>query len=283
VKLGSVSSLLVPPPDLDPMTWRINRAADLGLAALGISFRNESWREPSYVEDLAALADRRGVELRLGTGGNFSLPDSEIGAEIERVAAYVTTVARHSAIRFASLACGPMTLHRWSPEPPLAERLERLPVRLGWLADAVASQGVVLGVENHCDYRGYEIARILQDANRPNLRAQLDTGNAFSVFEEPVDCARALAGYTVSVHLKDIRVTPFDGPPTRGSRAQSVPLGAGNVDNRAIVQILQEQAPDPAGLALLIEPFYLSEDLDPDRFLEVSIGWARAHLAPYLS
>jgi hypothetical protein len=54
------------------------------------------------------------------------------------------------------------------------------------------------------------------------------------------------------------------------------------VDNVAICALLQEQAPDPANLALLIEPLSLGPDDDPDRFLRTSIDWARTHLARHI-
>ena len=86
-----------------------------------------------------------------------------------------------------------LTSHRWMPGPPIPERLARLAENLGALADAVRDAGITLGMENHCDFRGHEIASVIQQADRPNLRVQLDTGNAFSVFEEPVE-AREMAG-----------------------------------------------------------------------------------------
>jgi sugar phosphate isomerase/epimerase len=249
---------------------------------LGVGFRDERWKDAAYLNDLAALARDKGVELRMSQGGNFHLRGDELDAVIERSATIVNTVASHTDIRFSSTACGPMSYNRWTAAPPLAERLEVLPQNLGKFADAVASSGVTIALENHCDYRGHEIASIVQRANRPNLRVQIDTGNAFSVFEEPVDCAQALAPYTVSAHLKDIIVIPFSPPPTFGSRALTAPLGAGHVDNVAICQILQANAPNPDQIALMIEPFYTPQDMTADAFLEQSVAWARVHLAPYL-
>ncbi len=283
MKLGTVSNLITVPEGTDPVLGRIERAADLGLSVLGISLR-DTWRDQDYLERVGVLAQERGIELRIGAGGNFYLQGSEAEAEVARVAEMLLAIARHTAIRFASTPAGPMlTTHRFTPGPPLPERLSLLARNLGSLADAVTEAGFTIGLENHCDYRGYEIAAIVAEANRPNLRVQIDTGNAFSVFEDPLDCARALAPYVVSCHLKDIAVTPFAPRPCQGTRAVSVPLGEGHVDNAAICQILQDQAPNPASLALLCEPFYLPDDTDPDQFLATSLTWARQHLAPFLA
>jgi sugar phosphate isomerase/epimerase len=283
MKLGTVSNLITVPEGTDPILGRIERAADLGLSVLGITLR-DTWQDHDYLRRVSGLAQSRGIELRIGAGGNFYLQGPEGEAEMARVAEMLLAIARHTNIRFASTPAGPMlTTHRFTSGPPLPERLSLLALNLGALADAVAGVGFTVCLENHCDYRGHEIATIITEANRPNLRVQIDTGNAFSVFEDPIDCARALAPYTVSCHLKDIHVTPFASAPCRGSRAVAVPLGEGHVDNAAICQILQDQAPDPASLALMCEPFYLPDDADPDQFLATSITWSRIHLAPFLA
>jgi hypothetical protein len=62
-----------------------------------------------------------------------------------------------------------------------------------------------------------------------------------------------------------------------------VPLGEGHVDNVTICRILQEHAPDPAALALMIEPLSLAPEDNREAFLTTSIAWARHHLQPFLS
>lgn len=283
MRLGSVSNLIPVPDGEDPILSRINGAAQLGLSALSVNFPVEL-PDQSYLEQVRAGADERGIELRLGsTGVNFYLEGAEGETQRTRAAERLRTISRHTGIRFSALQAGPMLeTHRWVPGQPIPDRLARLAHTMGAFADAVRDTGIMLGLENHCDYRGHEIASIITRADRPNLRVQLDTGNAFSVFEDPVDCAVALAPFVVSVHLKDIHVTPFAPPPCRGARGVAVPLGEGHVDNLAICQILQKLAPDPTNLPLLFEPFYL-DDADPAAFMQTSLTWARKHLTPYLN
>lgn len=283
MKLGSVSGLITVPAGADPIIGKIERAAALGLSVISIGFREN--RDPGYMASVAEAAQRHGIELRLGGGGRFGSADpAERKADIEKMIDNLLTVHRHAGITFSSVANGPMSHNRWSPTPPLDERIGIIAESLATIGDAVASAGITIGLENHCDYRGYECAAMLEKANRPNVRAQLDTGNAFTVFEEPVDCARALAPWVVSVHLKDIKVTPLAPAPWRGSRAETAPLGAGQVDNLTICRLLQEQSPDPAGLALLIEPLAMPEDdAGKDAHLQESLAWARANLAPFLT
>jgi len=248
---------------------------------MSIGFREN--RDHGYMASVAEAALQQGIELRLGRGGRFgSASAEERKVDVARTIENLLEVNRYAGITFSSLANTPMSHNRWAADPPMDERIGIIAESLAAIGDGVAAAGITLGLENHCDYRGYEIAAMVRQADRPNVRAQLDTGNAFTVFEEPVECAGALAPWTVSVHLKDVKVTPLAPAPWRGSRAESAPLGGGQVDNIAICALLQEQAPDPANLALLIEPLSLGPDDDPDCFLRTSIDWARTHLARHI-
>ena len=281
MKLGSVSGLITIAPDADPNIGRIDRAVALGISVISIGFREN--KDPDYAKRVGEHAAKKGIELRSGSGGTFgSANPEERKAAIERNVENCLLLSKYAGVKFCSLANGPMSHNRWSPEPPMDEQIDIIAESLATLADAVASMGMVLGLENHCDYRGWECALMLEKANRPNLKAQIDTGNAFTVFEEPVDCARAMAKWVVSCHLKDVKVTPLRGAPVFGSVAETVPLGGGNVDNVAICQILWEQAPDPKSIALMVEPLYLPPDADSEAFLKTSIDWCREYLAKYI-
>lgn len=281
MKLGSVSTLVAVPDGADPVIARINRCPSLGISVISVGFREN--QDPDYMKAAADAAAKAGVELRMGNGGRFGSADpEERKVAVDSAVETILCAHRFAGISFSSLACQPMAHNRWAPYPPMSERIDIIAESLGAVADAVRSDGVTVGLENHCDYRGYECAEMLERANRPNLGAQLDTGNAFTVFEEPIDCAKALAKWVVSVHLKDVKVTPLAPAPLRCSTAVTVPLGGGQVDNAAICEILQELAPSPESLALMVEPLSLAPEDDREEFLQTSLSWARQHLARYL-
>src|SRR5262245_37280091 len=94
----------------------------MGLTAMNV-FVGQDQRDPRYLESVAELAAKRGVELRGGTGGNFYLGGDDARAEVERVASSLRTMARHLGVRYSSLASGPMlTHHRFADGPSLEER-----------------------------------------------------------------------------------------------------------------------------------------------------------------
>jgi len=281
MKLGSTSGLVTIAADADPIIGRIEKAKELGLSVISVGFRENL--DPGYKKSVADAAAKHGIELRLGGGGRWGSANPEERKEdIAKTVEHLLEVNRNTGIVFSSLANQPMSHNRWTADPPMNERIGIIAESLGAVADGVRSAGIVLGLENHCDYRGWECAEMLEKANRPNLKAQLDTGNAFTVFEEPVDCAKALAKWTVSVHLKDIKVTPLAGAPFRCSRADNAALGEGMVDNYTICKILQQESPEPDTLALLVEPLSLAPEDDRDVFLNTSIAWCRKALAEFL-
>lgn len=281
MKLGTVSGLITAPEGADPVLYRIERAKALGLSVIGVFFRGV--QDAAYLRQVAESADKNGIELRLGTGARLGSPDPEIRkADVESTIKLILNVREHAGIKFSSVANIPMNHNRWTNDPPMDERIDIIGSNLAAIGDAIAGVGFSIGLENHCDYRGYECAAMLKKANRPNVGAQLDTGNAFTVFEDPMDCALALAPYTISVHFKDVRVTPFAPPPFCGTRTETVPLGAGHVDNEAICAMLSEKAPNPAKLALMVEPLFMPAEEERDAFLAESIAWARKRLARFL-
>ena len=283
MKLGTVGNLLKAPEGADPWLGRLDTAAAMGLDVVGVWFFRPEERKPDYMMKVRDHAAQKGIELRSGGGGSFgSASAEERKAAVEQNVERLLDLNKYAGITFASVANLPMSHNRWAPEPPMSERIDMIAESLGKVADGIRSAGMTIGLENHCDYRGWECAAMLEKANRPNLKAQIDTGNAFTVFEEPVDCAKAMAKWVVSVHLKDVKVTPLVGTPVWGSVAETVPLGGGHVDNVTICQILAEQAPDPKSIALMVEPLSLPPAADSQAFLQTSIDWCRKYLAKYL-
>jgi sugar phosphate isomerase/epimerase len=86
MKLGSVPGLVTIPEGADPIVARIEKVAQHGLQVLGLFLRPEM-RDADSLKRAAEVAQRRGVELRLGTGGSFYLEGHDARAEAERVAA----------------------------------------------------------------------------------------------------------------------------------------------------------------------------------------------------
>lgn len=274
MKLGAVASALVTERTPEARTPEALFAAAhrLGLQQLELPARG--WDEPGWVESVGELKARYGIDVELGFGDRYI----EHGADqpTERFAAFVERACRPLGVTIVGTASH---LHggRWLKEPPLDEQLDRLGAALSRLAPVAEAAGVTLAIENHADYRGYELAQVLERVGSPAVGARLDTGNAYCAIEEPVAAAEALARYTFATHIKDEVVEAEPG--NRGLQPgllalRGCALGEGHVDFVTILDLLARQGPLGNDLALTMEV--------PAASIETSIAYARTTLAKYL-
>src|SRR5690606_19702246 len=131
-------------------------------------------------------------------------------------------------------------------------------------AKVAEDMGFPLAVENHCDITGRELADILAEVGSDYVGAALDTGNGFTVYCDPQDDIEALAPYTFTTHIKDMRV---EQSPIRGLipfLPRGCRLGEGHVDIDGAVALLAEKSPKAEGLHLLVESGWVSFPPDGD-------------------
>jgi sugar phosphate isomerase/epimerase len=245
MRLGiAIHSMGIPDNDI---IKALERCRELGIMALncGIGRMNDT----GYLNEVKSILDETGIELIIGFGDKF----------IENGDKQPTD----KFVRFVEQYCVPLgvtriptcsTHHRWRKDPPLDEQLERLAQAFTRLCRAAEPYGVRFAIENHADYRGTDLVRLFRMVDHPLLRAQLDTGNAFVVAEDPVDAAEALAPYVISTHIKDMTVRPL----TEGEwmKVKGCGIGEGDVDFHRIVEILVRDCPEADDLPynLEIEP-----------------------------
>ena len=203
----------------------------------------------------------------MSTGWRAQSPQRDRRASSASATATSTTATTSPPSRFAAFverACRPLGvevvgtishLHggRWLKEPPLDEQLDRLAAALRRLAPVAEAAGVKLAIENHADYRGHELAGVLDGWAARRVGARLDTGNAYCAIEEPLAAAEALAPYTLATHIKDQIVEAEPGnrglAPGGLLALRDCVLGDGHVDLPAIVALLASRGPPgpPAG------------------------------------
>ncbi|MBI3971990.1 MAG: sugar phosphate isomerase/epimerase [Chloroflexi bacterium] len=275
MKLGAVASALVrerTPEAMQPEAL-FEAAHRLGLDHVELPSRG--WDEAGWVERVGGLQERYGIGVELGFGDRYI----QHGADqpTERFAEFIERACRPLGVKVIGTASH---LHggRWLKEPPLDEQLDRLAAALRRLAPVAEAGGVRLAIENHADYRGYELALVLERVGSPAIGARLDTGNAYCAIEEPVAAAEALARYTFATHIKDeiVEAEPGNRGVAPGLLAlRGCALGEGHVDFPAILELLAKQGPLGADLVLTMEV--------PAASIETSIAYARSTLAAYLA
>ncbi len=92
-------------------------------------------------------------------------------------------------------------------------------------APLAAERGVPILLENHEEFTGREIARVLEAVDSDWVAALYDYGNSMMVHEDPLDCLDAMLPWIRKSHLKDHVVIEREG----GQLIAGVPLGCGNL------------------------------------------------------
>lgn len=104
----------------------------------------------------------------------------------------------------------------------------------------VEKHRMVLGIENHKDWRVDEQVALMQRYSSEYLGVTLDTGNNLSVLDDPMETVEKLAPYTVNVHFKDMAVEETPS----GFLLSEVPLGDGMLDLKRMVDTIRRVRPD---------------------------------------
>jgi sugar phosphate isomerase/epimerase len=284
VRLGCVDATLwyavEEQPDRDPFEVTLEEAARLGLVGLGGQPERHVTRQE--IERLAAKARELGIAVEPKWGDRYAHPDPSGVRPLEAFVAWLDRIC----VPFGTPVVGLIVrgAHRFLRQPPLAEQLALAAERIRPLADVAAARGIRLALENHADYRGSEILRLIRAVDRPTFGVRLDTGNPLTIAEDPVETARVLAPYTFTTHLKDMYVYPegrADGP--RVPHMTGAPLGKGAVQLEEIIGLVRALTPDVERLPLNIEIDWRPPEEDGRSWAEESIRYCRETFGAYLT
>lgn len=272
------TSSVRPPQPGRHMEWIVDKAASLGLSPLHVS---ASWFEtPEQASRGRAYAGERGVALIGGGGVDLVTEGVAWEGERDRLVGFIRTTAVLGAKLMVVVHSAALEHNHFTKDPPVSEQIRILTRHFQEVVPYAEEAGVVLAFENHMDYRCSEIATVVNAVDSPWLGVNYDFGNSYSVIEDPLDAAMAVADRAVMAHLKDMRIQPktLTGEP----RILWAPLGLGNVPIREILDLLQRKAPDPAHLPLCLEVAPLP-DQDPDIWVKMSIDYMQVHHARFLT
>ena len=239
-------------PDEEKAAWLVRRSAELGCRAAQV--RDLPTTDEGR-KSLRALAESHDIELHMSTRSVFAplgqpVPDKQ--AEDLR---HELGVARTLGMPVVRSGYGRLTVEtsRYAPGVDVAAHLRHVGACLRQAAKIAEESGVLLAVENHCDFTGRELAGVLAEVGSEHIGAALDTANGYTVFCDPNDDVEALAEFAFTTHMKDMRMEPS---PLRGLipiNPRGCPLGEGHVDLPRAVELIAARSPRARGLHLLVE------------------------------
>lgn len=268
-------------PPAQALEWLIQKCVQLDLPVVHAGITQ--WDDPSYLDRIRALLAKHTIEMMPAISANLVSTGDTAKKTVEAAQETLRRYQQFGGVSISKYCTYPMIHTRFTTEPPLDEQLALIIEHSRPIVKAAEECGIVLAFENHLDYRAREIVYVIKAVNSPNLRFLFDTGNTLTVCEDPVDAAYEAAPYTVLVHLKDVKVHPWTPGREFVSVMYAAPLGRGHVQNKTIVTILREKAPNPEKLVLSLELMPVPPNEDEDRWVDASIAWAKQELAEYLS
>ncbi len=159
---------------------------------------------------------------------------------------------------------------RWNRDPEMSgeRQLENL-IECYKIADPIlAKYGVYFAQENHLDFKGCELDYAFTTAGVTHIGCAYDTANGFFVNLDPNDDIPYLSKWAITTHIKDSKVidSPFNGP-DGPMIVVGCGLGEGNVDVKAAVDAILENAIMKDGIHLIFESGWFGKqvhDENPD-------------------
>lgn len=253
----------------------IERCGELGVDGVGFDYFMLPEKYRKEPEPIKELLEQNNLELVFGFSMPFALPDMAFKL-MENKKDEMFDLAHDFKCKVVRVIGGVVlpnpvhkpihvTVSRGSEVRNVARRLK------SFVEDA-ALEGLTVALENHSDYKTDEMLQILDLVEHDALKITFDTGNALYHREDPVETAGKLAPYAVYTHIKDMKYT--------GPFLMSVPLGQGEVDVHAIVNILKKN--DYQGLYSIevdLAPWQVEEeDTALQDSIEVLLGYDKDYV-----
>ena len=208
-------------PGFDCITYA-DLAVELGFKGISLSLNNANYRhlggrETWRMDRLRTHLQGLGFSLEVDTSGTDPTHMTELLGVAQRMGAgSLRTYTRHSG----------------TPEEMMAATIRDLAA----VAPVARDLGIVIVLENHEDFTGPELAKIVEAVGHPSLQILYDYGNSQMVLEDPEAALDAVLPHVYSVHFKDhVMVRPEDAGQLM---VAGVPVGDGVLPLRKLTKRL---------------------------------------------
>ena len=240
-------------------------------------------RDAGYVKQLRQRAE----QLAMYVEGNVSPPRD--AADVDRFAAELRTAAAAGATIVRTVIMPGRRYEQFATAEQFRRAAEHGRKSLELAEPVAARHRVRLAVENHKDQRVPERLELFRRLNSQWIGACVDTGNSFTLLEDPLAVVEAYLPWACTVHLKDQAVRAYDD----GFLFADVPLGQGFLDLRRMVEMLRKAHPeirfvletitrDPLRVPCLTERYWATLALVPGGDLARTLRTVRTHAAQAL-
>jgi len=196
--------------------------------------------EPAHLRQVRALADRKGLLIRLGAGG------VSIGAEKYRADYGNPVETLVKGIEVATILGSPTVNCRIGSivdrygKGGIEARLEEVAKTMKAARSRAEDAGVTFAFENHAaDTRSDEVLGLIHEVGRDLCGVMLDPGNALWSMEDPLEHLKVLGPHVKCMSIRDYMV--WASPD--GALFQWTAIGDGMMDVPAFTGLLKKHCP----------------------------------------
>lgn len=254
-------------PDDERPDWQLGRSAELGCTALQIP---QTPRDPQVQRALRARAESLDIELEGSVRAMF-VPLGDTPGSQEETLREEVAAGKAAGLTVLRSGYGRLTLEttRYATQRNADQQLAHMVACLRSAARVAEELEMPLAVENHCDFTGRELAEVLREVDSEWIGCAMDTANGFTVYCDPNDDVEALAEFTFTTHMKDMKMVPS---PVRGLvpiLPKGCELGEGHVDLVRAARLFAERSPRARNLHLITEAGWETFDPDADNAVDL--------------
>jgi len=227
---------------MDDTVASLEKAAEIGYQAVQMTFRQESDLTPDGMARIRDAIERTGLALPAAViifpGEDYSsiqairatggfIDPADFPARLEQCKAWSQA--------FADLGIGHVTIHAGFIPPAGDAAHADFMDRLATAVDAIHDIGLTVGMETGQESADHLVAA-MDELGRDFLTVNFDPAN-FVLYgsDDPVSAARTLGPRTSMAHMKDGTASDTPGE----TWGDDVPLGTGQVDVKAVIQMLE--------------------------------------------
>lgn len=196
--------------------------------------------EPKYLAEVKAHAQDKGIDLHVGTWSicpTSTTFKNKWGTAEEHLQLAIR-VAKEVGSPVIRVILGNRS-DRLTPggiDARIADTVKVCKACRGQATDA----GIKIAVENHAgDMRSDELVRLIEEAGKDYVGANVDSGNAVWALEDPLDNLETLAPYAATTSLRDTSVWET----SQGANLQWRAMGEGTIDQKRYFARFAELCP----------------------------------------
>jgi len=264
MRTGVMGPFWPTPPNLttpiEKCTYLVKTTHELGCSCIHLSMIEHT---PEFLEPFAQVLKELDMKIDGPARGAFELVNNKEARDTLATSCRSVKTLGSNIVRggYGTLR---LEKSRFNKNIAIADHLKILENNLKEAAKIMEAEDCYLAIENHCDFKGDELASVLEAVGSKRVGCALDTANGWTVFCDPEDEIKALAKYAITTHVKDMKILQQNIP----SRIPFYPigcvLGEGFVRLKDAIVRLAEESPFANGLNLIIELGWMEYGSSPN-------------------